>query len=70
MADIYRKKSLERAKDPEQLDDYIRVTSPGVWMILAVVILLLVGFLVWGLFGTIEDGGTAHHPIAMLFGLE
>jgi uncharacterized membrane protein len=70
MANIYRKKSLERAKDPEQLDDYIRVTSPGVWMILAVVILLLVGFLVWGLFGTIEDGGTAHRPIAMLFGLE
>ncbi len=51
---IFRKKSLERVSSPEQLNDYIRVTSPGVWIILTVVLLLLVGLIVWGTVGRLE----------------
>ena len=43
---IFRKKSLERIASPEQLNDYMRVTSPAVWMQLGVVIALLAGLLV------------------------
>ena len=45
---IFRKKSLDRISSPEQLNDYIRVANPGIWMILAAVIILLAGVCVWG----------------------
>ena len=51
---IFRKKSLEKVSSPEQLDDYIRVSNPGVWMVLVTVIVLLVGVCVWGVFGRLE----------------
>ena len=51
---IFRKTSLDRITDPEQLNDYIRVTNPGVWMIMCTVILLLTGVCVWGIFGRLD----------------
>ena len=33
---LFREKNLERLESPEKLNDYLRVTSPGVWMILNV----------------------------------
>ena len=54
MADgLYREKSLERISSPEQLNDYLKVTKPSVWIILVSVILLLAGCLVWGYFAYI-----------------
>lgn len=32
---IFRKKSVEKMSSPEQLNDYVKVTNPGVWMVLA-----------------------------------
>ena len=61
-SNIFRKKSLERVSSPEQLNDYIRVTTPSVWIVLAALVLLLVGMLVWSVFGKVEvhnaDGST------------
>ena len=51
---LFRKKSMERVSSPEQLNDYIRVTSPGVWVVLTAVLVLLAGFLVWGIVGKLE----------------
>jgi hypothetical protein len=51
---VFRKSSLERVSSPEQLNDYIRISNPGVWMVLAAAIILLVGACVWGVFGTLE----------------
>ena len=51
---LFREKNLERLESPEQLNDYLRVTSPGVWMILSAVILLLIGVFIWAVFGRIE----------------
>ena len=53
--EIFRKKSLDKLKSPESLDESIKVTNPGVWLILAAVILLLVGACVWGAFGHIDS---------------
>lgn len=51
---IFRKKSVDRMSSPEQLNDYIRVTNPGVWIVLAAVVFLLIGICVWGIFGKLE----------------
>lgn len=51
---LFREKSLEKISSPEQLTDYIRVSNPGVWMMLAAVIVLLAGACVWGIFGRLQ----------------
>ncbi|MCR5418705.1 MAG: hypothetical protein K6E84_07310 [Lachnospiraceae bacterium] len=71
MSDLFRKKSLDRVSSPEQLNDYIRVTTPSVWLVLLALILLLVGMLIWSVFGTVQgtgpDGQTQTvHPIEFI----
>jgi len=51
---IFRKKSLDRVTSPEQLNDYIKVTTPSVWLILIATLILIVGVVVWALFGRIQ----------------
>ena len=51
---LFRKQSLDRVSSPEQLDSYIRVSNPGVWMLLAAIIVLLIGVCVWGFLGRLD----------------
>lgn len=51
---LFRKKSMKKISSPEQLNDYIRVSNPGVWMILSCIIILLIGMCVWSIFGRFE----------------
>lgn len=51
---LFRKSSIERVSSPEQLNDYVCVSNPSVWMILAAVIVLLIGVCVWGVFGKLD----------------
>lgn len=53
--EIFRKKSLDKVKSPENLDDYIQVSNPGVWLLLFSIIILLAGACVWGMFGHIDS---------------
>ena len=48
---VFRKKTLDRISSPEQITDYLRVTNPGIWVVLVAVILLLDG-------GRIVEDGT------------
>ena len=45
---IFRQKSLDRVSSPEDLNTYIRVANPGIWILLIAIIVLLVGALIWG----------------------
>lgn len=58
---LYREKSMERIQSPEQLNDYMRVTTPSIWILLAAVIILLAGVLIWSSFARIDSyaAGTA-----------
>ena len=58
---VLRKESIKRISSPEQLDDYLRVTSPAIWIVLAAVILLLASLFVWSSLTAVESyaGGTA-----------
>jgi len=51
---VFRKKTLDRISSPEQLTDYLCVTNPGIWVVLAAVILLLAGLFAWSMTGTLE----------------
>lgn len=51
---LFRQKSLDRISEPDQLTDYLRVTKPAVWLLLAAILVLLVGLLVWSLTGNVE----------------
>lgn len=53
--ELFRKQSMDKVKNPENLDDYIRVSNPGVWILLISIIVLLVGACVWGIFGHIDS---------------
>ena len=59
---IFRQKSIDRISSPEKLDDYIRVTTPSVWITLAAIVILLVGAIIWGIFGEL----TIHHDNGMM----
>lgn len=68
---VFREKSMQRVSSPEQLNDYIRVTTPSVWLVLAAIILLLVGMLAWSVFSMVEvrnpDGTSEEiHPITIV----
>ena len=72
---IFREKSLEKISSPEQMNDYIRVSSPSVWMVLTAVIVLLAGVCVWGMFGhldtAVQTGGVcADGRLTVLVGEE
>ncbi len=47
-----------RISSPEQLNDYLKVTSPKIWVLLSAVILLVAGLLLWSSFTTIESYAT------------
>ena len=51
---LFRKKSVDKVSSPEQLNEYIRVANPGVWMVLAAIVVLLVGTIVWGYIGHLD----------------
>ena len=40
---LFREKSLEAIESPESMNDYLQVTSPGVWIVLAAIIAILIG---------------------------
>lgn len=53
--EIFRKKALDKVKSPENIDEYIQVSRPSIWLLLICVILLLVGACVWGIYGHIDS---------------
>ena len=52
---IFRQKSIDRISSPEQLNDYIHISNPGIWLLLSAVIIFLIGVGVWIAFGNIES---------------
>lgn len=67
---IFRKETLERISSPEQLTDYLRVTTPSLWIIFAAIVALLVGFFIWMSVGimetTVKVGVSAQNHTAVI----
>jgi hypothetical protein len=56
---LFRKKALDNISSPEDLNSYLKVTNPSVWIILVAVIVLLAGLFVWSMVGTLETKADA-----------
>ena len=51
---IYREKSIKRVSSPEELNDFIKVARPSLWLAIAAILILLAGMAVWAAFGMVE----------------
>ena len=54
MSNLFREKSLQRISSPEQLNTYVRVSTPSVWLLLSAIVVLLIGICLWGVFGHMD----------------
>ena len=64
MAALYRKSSLEKLSNPEQLDRAITITSPMSWIALAGIALIIAATLIWSIVGTLPTVQTVSGIIA------
>ncbi len=60
---LFRKESVERVSSPEQLSDYLHVTSPAIWIVLAAVVLLLASLFVWSSVTAVESFATGRAEV-------
>lgn len=70
MQDLFTQKSLAQINGPEAMNDYVRVTSPSVWIALTAIALLVLGLLGWSIFGTLavhEADGTVREVRPITF---
>lgn len=44
---IFREKSIDRINSPEKFDEYVKVSNPGVWMLMAAMLISLVAVIIW-----------------------
>ncbi len=51
---IFNKRATEKLRSPDDLEKYVRVTSPSVWVALAGVLAVVLGLLAWGVFGSVS----------------
>lgn len=49
------KKNINRISSPEDLSDYIRVSSPSIWVVLIAIVVLMAGVLIWGYTGSLPS---------------
>lgn len=68
MADLYRKSSLERMSNFEQLDRALKVTSPMSWIALLGITLIIVVSVIWSFVGTIPETVTAKGIVSSVVG--
>ena len=56
MADLYRKSSLDKLSNPEQLDRMIKISSPLSWLALIAVLLVIVGLASYAIYKSKKGG--------------
>jgi hypothetical protein len=52
---LFKKSSMERISSPEKLNDFIKVANPAGWMVLAASLSVVLGLLIWGIFGRLNE---------------
>ena len=52
---IFSKSATERLNSPDDLDRYVRVTNPTVWLLLLACVAAIGGLMAWGFLGIVEE---------------
>ncbi|MCR5603461.1 MAG: hypothetical protein K6G27_07150 [Lachnospiraceae bacterium] len=52
---VFRDKSIERISSPDQLNDYVKLSDPGIWFVLAAIVVILTGACIFGTVGNIDS---------------
>ena len=52
---VFRDKSIERISSPDLLNDYVKLSDPGVWFVLAAAMIILIGACIFGIFGHVDS---------------
>lgn len=50
---VFREKRITQISSPEDLNEYIKVSSAGIWITFSAIIIFLIGAIIWGIFGSI-----------------
>lgn len=58
-SELFRQKAIDKMSSPDELTDYLKVTSPSVWAVLAAVVVLLAGLIAWACVGTLPTKAEA-----------
>ena len=64
---IFRRESLDRVESPEQLDAYIKVSHPKVWLIVAALLVAVISVIVWSVVGSLPQTLTTNRKL--VFGI-
>ena len=59
------RKALDRLQSPDDLDHYLRMTTPGIWISVIACVAILLGIGVWAVFGSVSDHITLRGVAAM-----
>ena len=51
MSDLFRQSALDKLSSPEQLDKAVVITPPAFWIALTGGVLIVLGAVIWGIFG-------------------
>ena len=51
---LFTQKAQSKLRSPDDLDEYVRLTNPSVWIVLAACAILMIGMFAWGFFGTAQ----------------
>lgn len=52
---IFRDKAMERVASADRLNDYVKLSNPGIWFILVAVVVVLAGGCIFGMVGHIDS---------------
>ena len=66
---LFSTESADRVKSPEKLDEYIRVATPGTWLIVLALALMLAALFIWGFTGSLPVHYTAK-GVGMTLGVD
>ena len=71
MSSIFRNKDMDSVNSPDELEEYIQVTTPSIWLLIIALGILVLGLLAFSIFGTVtghtESGAEELiHPITFL----
>ena len=52
---VQDRKALDRLQNPDDLDRYLRMTTPGIWISIIACAAILLGIGAWAVFGSVSD---------------